>query len=121
MTLRALVNLTNISSTWASSLFDCPSIVSTLLRLINSSRLSLLVPSDVSSPLTEPSSPPLRSSSPLIKDEAHTAEEQAAAREAVKVDTLCLSLGLLNNLVESGPDAKDRVRTTGTLREWNHL
>lgn len=121
--LRVLVNVTNTSPFWCEGVLQSPPVITTILRLIHTSNLPTpdsprLLASLLSSPSKVfPSSSPLPPV-PGVSDLSGEVDESAAltaATEALKVDVLCLSLGLLNNLVEGVETSRDRVRKTG---EW---
>lgn len=119
--LRVLVNVTNTSPFWCEGVLQSQPVITTILRLIHTSNLPTpdsprLLASLLSSPSKVfPSSSPLPPI-PGVSDLSGEVDEPAAltaATEALKVDVLCLSLGLLNNLVEGVEAARDRVRRTG--------
>lgn len=119
--LRVLVNVTNTSPFWCEGVLQSQPVITTILRLIHTSHLPTpdsprLIASLLSSPgkvFPSSSLPPVSDISGDAVDESKSAAALVAATEALKVDVLCLSLGLLNNLVEGVESARDRVRETG--------
>ncbi|KAL7408843.1 hypothetical protein BDY24DRAFT_261653 [Mrakia frigida] len=119
--LRVLVNVTNTSPFWCEGVLQSQPVITTILRLIHTSNLPTPDSPRLLAPLLSSPSKVFPSSSPLppipgVSDLSGEVDESAAltaATEALKVDVLCLSLGLLNNLVEGVEAARDRVRRTG--------
>lgn len=123
-TLRMLLGLTTLVPVWAAIALEAPSLLTTLARLIESSRRSLDVhggqldslaqkESPGSSPLS--AAPTLQPSSILASSEADGGiDVRPEDTPAAQLEILCLSLGLLSKLVETTDRTKALVRNTQT-------
>jgi hypothetical protein len=121
-TLRMLLSLTNLAPLWAATVLEAPALLTTLARLVDSSRRSLQThggqvdePKRKESPGSSPLSaaPTLQPSSILATSEAEGGSDiRPEDTPAAQLEILCLSLGLLSKLVETVDQTRALVRGT---------
>ena len=99
--LRIFVNLTHVNELWGRKVVQCEYAMNFLLRIIHNASQSMV-----------------QSRGDMVKSEEE--EEVLGARndknleraEMCALDTLCLALGLLTNLVQAIKEVKEAVRET---------
>jgi hypothetical protein len=101
--LRILVNLTHANELWGRKVVECEYAMNFLLRIIHNANQNMV-----------------RRRGDMVKNEEEEEEDLAVARndksmeqaETCALDTLCLALGLLTNLVQAVKEVKEAVRET---------
>jgi hypothetical protein len=98
--LRILVNLTHANELWGRKVVQCEYAMSFLLRIIHNASQSMVE----------------RHGDMVIKEEEEDLDvrndKSVERAETCALDTLCLALGLLTNLVQAVKEVKEAVRET---------
>jgi len=104
--LRLLVSLTHSDETWGRKVVECEFSMGFLIRIIFKTGQEL----------QEAKNNVIVKSEESLKIEPDLSEDQTSLliehTDSQALDTLCLALGLLTNLVQSVDLAKQRIRTT---------
>ncbi|KAK4047128.1 hypothetical protein OIV83_005580 [Microbotryomycetes sp. JL201] len=105
--LRFMIDLTTNDSDWSTALAEVPGIVSVLVKLIVTARTQ---DKDTVRRFKSLSSSPDSKTDSAVADLSTDARKRI--KEDIKFDILCLSLGVLTNLVESVEHVQNDLRTT---------
>jgi hypothetical protein len=96
--LRILVNLTHANELWGRKVVQCEYAMHFLLRIIHNASQSMVQ---------------RRGDMVKIEEEEEDLDDRNVERaETCALDTLCLALGLLTNLVQAVKEVKEAVRET---------